>query len=48
MEVFRCGCGKGFDLEDQPRKREIECSNCGARWRFESSGGRFRIYEWKD
>lgn len=48
MEIFRCACGKGFDLEVRGKARDIGCPNCNARWRIEPAGGRYRIYEWVD
>lgn len=48
MEIFRCECGRGFDLEMQGKEKEIICPHCNARWMIRSAGRRYRIYEWKD
>ena len=48
MEVFRCECGRSFDIEMPGNEKSIECPNCKEAWLIQGSGGRYRISKWVD
>ncbi len=48
MEILRCDCGRGFDLDAGRGEVTAECPDCGTRWKVEPKRGYFRISRWVD
>jgi hypothetical protein len=48
MEVFRCWCGRGFDLDMKDKEKTFECPGCNTMWKAESKTGYYRLSQWMD
>lgn len=48
MEIFRCECGRGFDLVMNEKERIFDCPRCRTEWKVESMRGYYRLYKETD